>query len=65
MTADLLGLPVEVAESMLAKAGTEYTVTGYRSKKPYEDADSRRVVRVKRNDAGIYELTVCEFKTKL
>ncbi|HBU11358.1 MAG TPA: hypothetical protein DEB31_01075 [Clostridiales bacterium] len=65
MTAELPGLPLSEAEKRLAERGVLYRVTAYRSGRPYEDADSTRVVRAREGEGGVVELVVCEFKTKL
>ncbi len=61
----LEGLPLEQACEMLEAAGAKWRVTSYQSRRPYEGADSRRVVRAGVADDGAYELVVCEFKTKV
>lgn len=60
----LIGLPLQDAEARLSKEGADWKVVAYRSARPYEDANSTRVVRARLTD-GIYELTVCEFKTQV
>ena len=60
----LLGRELAEAKRILEEHGLQYTVQTYHSAKPYGDADSARVVRV-REAAGRQELTVCEFKTEL
>jgi hypothetical protein len=61
----LLGRELEEAEEMLRTARIAYETVTYRSRKPYADEDSRRVVRAVRKENGAYKLTVCGFKTSL
>ncbi|MEG2203218.1 MAG: hypothetical protein RRY10_06175 [Christensenellaceae bacterium] len=59
----LLGLEIESAAAFLKKQNIPYEIQEYVSHKPYDDADSNRIVRVQIQN-GIYKLTVCKFKTK-
>ncbi len=58
----LLGLPLDQVSKMLEREAIPYRVVYYRSYKPYENADSVRVIRARELD-GVYELVVGEFKT--
>lgn len=64
MRYDLLGLNLRDAEEILAREGKKYTVVCYVSYKPYRDADSVRVLRVREQD-GTYELLTGEFITNI
>lgn len=65
MTEELLGLEADTAALLLEEKGIRYEVVEYASAKPYEDADSVRVVRALERAGGVVELTVCRFKTKV
>jgi len=61
----LSGLTLEEAEQKLKDAGAAWRVRRYMARKPYEDADSVRVVRAVDADDGVFDLVVCEFKTEV
>ncbi len=60
----LLGMPLDQVSKMLEEEAIPYKVIYYRSYKPYENADSVRVICVREMD-GVYELIVGEFKTEI
>ncbi|BDF58504.1 hypothetical protein CE91St36_13210 [Christensenellaceae bacterium] len=60
----LLGLPLDQVSKMLDGEGIPFQVVYYRSYKPYENADSVRVLRVRKLE-NTYELVVGEFKTEI
>lgn len=64
MRYDLLGLNLEEAEALLKQEGQKYVIKRYVSYKPYENPDSRRVLRI-REEAGVYELLAGEFITNV
>lgn len=64
MRYDLLGLSLEEAEALLKREGQKYVVKRYVSYKPYENSDSRRVLRIREED-GVYELLAGEFITNV
>ena len=64
MRSDLLGRELQQAEEILAREGKQYTVVRYVSYKPYRDADSARVLRVREED-GKYELLPGDFITSV
>ncbi len=61
----LLGLELCEAKKRLEAQGRTFEVTEYRSRVPYENADSQRVVRAVERGDGLLSLTVCGFVTKL
>jgi len=61
----LLGLEVRLAVQRLEEEGARVEVVQYASARPYEDADSSRVVRAAKRGDGIVELVACQFKTKV
>ena len=60
----LVGLPLDQVSRMLEKENIPYKIVRYRSYKPYDDADSCRVLRALPREDG-YELIVGEFKTEI
>lgn len=59
----LLGMTLDNACEILKKAGFEYELIHYISIKPYKDADTERVVRVKRLNEKKYQIVYCNFKS--
>ncbi len=66
MMPNLLGMPLEVVCEKLKSVGEEFEVTEYRGREELRFTPNEwRVVRANKNKNGIFELVVCEFKTKL
>ncbi|MGI6153428.1 MAG: hypothetical protein ACOYJB_06330 [Christensenellaceae bacterium] len=65
MTDMLPGLDLRDAQRLLRDAGIACEVKRYLSSKPYENADSWRVVRAIRREDGSVELVACHFKTEI
>ncbi len=61
----LLGLAVDEAKRMLHERNLACSVIQYDSAKPYDTADSMRVVRAVQAPDGVYHLTVCGFITDI
>lgn len=61
----MIGLTVAQAKEKLREEGrgdVPCLIVNYQSKKPYADADAQRIVRFREAD-GVFEFTVCNFKT--
>ena len=64
MKYDFLGVELKEAERILKRDKQPYSIVGYVSYRPYTDADSIRVLRMRFRN-GIYELVVGEFITNV
>lgn len=64
MKYDFLGVELKEAERILKRDKQPYSIVRYVSYRPYTDADSTRVLRMRFRN-GIYELVVGEFITNV
>lgn len=61
---NLLGMPIDDACKIMRELGIKYNLIQYSVPTKYYNADSARVVRVKKIEENYYQLVYCLFKTE-